>query len=361
MKIGFYHDDLPLPGRKPGGVAVFVHRLARELTSRGHQLTVWTRGPAPADANYRHIRLWPHLRGESRLLRAFGVPLLLNAVDWRDVDILHLHGDDHLMLRRSLPTVRTLYGSAWLEARHATSAKRRVFELIVAAFELLSARLATGCYGLGPGVPAAYRTIGNLDAGVDARAEVTVTRTGAPSILFVGTWEGRKRGRFLHRVFCEQVRPRLPAAELWMVSDHCEAAGGVRCLGALDDRELAQRYRRAWVMCLPSTYEGLGIPYLEAMASGTPILSSPNPGARHVLGPDLAASCMVRDDELGSRLVRLLANQPEREQLAERGLHRVAEFSWDRVVAEHLEAYRRAIADFKGPTTSIAESAGEDE
>jgi glycosyltransferase involved in cell wall biosynthesis len=347
VKIGFYHDDLPVPGRKPGGVAVLVHRLARELSARGHELTFWTRGPAPLDANYRHVRLWPRLQSDSKLLRMFLVPLLHNAVDWRAVDVLHLHGDDFLTLHRPVPTVRTLYGSALLEARHATSLKRRTSQTVIAGLEYLSAKLATSCYGLGPGVPAVYPTTGNLDGGVDIPAEVRLERQGPPAILFVGTWDGRKRGRVLHRVFVEQVRPLVPDAELWMVSDRCEPAEGVRWLGSPDDDQLVALYRRAWMMCLPSVYEGFGIPYLEAMANGLPIVSSPNPGARHVLGEQLAASTLVGDSELGAGMVKLLTEEAVRRQRAEQGRQRVQHFSWDAVVDRHLDAYRLAIESFR--------------
>jgi glycosyltransferase involved in cell wall biosynthesis len=346
MRIGFYHDDLPVPGRKPPGVAIFVHRLARELSARGHQVTLWTRSAAPADANYRHVRLWPHLHSNSKLLRTFLVSLLHNAVNWRDVEVLHFHGDDWLMLDRSLPTVRTLYGSAIFEARHATSSKRRAFQGVIAGLEYLSARLATSCYGIGPGAPAFYPTVGNFDMGVDIPAQVSLEREEQPTILFVGTWAGRKRGELLHRVFLEHVLPRVPAAELWMVSDRCRSATGVRCLGSPSDDELLCLYRRAWVMCHPSTYEGFGIPYLEAMANGVPIVSSPNPGAQYVLGDDLAAASIVPDRELGPALVSLLTDAAARRQRIEQGRRRVSQFSWDAVVERHVEAYRLAVAQF---------------
>jgi phosphatidyl-myo-inositol alpha-mannosyltransferase len=346
MNIGFYHDDLPVPGRKPPGVAVFVHRLARELSARGHRVTMWTRSPAPADTNYRHIRLWPRLQGDSKLLRTFLFPALHNTVDWQDVDVLHLHGDDWLMVHRAVPTVRTLYGSALFEARHATALKRGAYQTVIAGFEYLSARLATSCYGIGPGVPPIYPTVGNFDLGVHVPSELPNERSRRPTILFVGTWAGRKRGRVLHRIFREQVLPSLPDAELWMVSDRCDPAAGVRWLGSPDDAELSRRYRRAWVMCHPSTYEGFGLPYIEAMANGIPIVSSPNPGARYVLGDALAALSIVPDQELGSALVMLLSDEMARRARAEQGRQQVVRFSWAAVVEHHIDAYRLAMAKF---------------
>jgi hypothetical protein len=267
-------------------------------------------------------------------------------VDWRNVEVLHLHGDDWLLFRRPVPTVRTLYGSALLEARYATSLRRRSWQTMIAGLEYLSARLATSCYGLGPGVPGVYPTLGNLDGGIEFPPDVRLEREGPPSILFVGTWQGRKRGSLLHRVFSDHVLLNVPSAELWMVSDRCEPAPGVRWLAAPDDEQLMSLYQRAWVMCLPSTYEGLGLPYLEAMAGGTPVLSSVNPGARHVLGPELAASSLVDDADLGQALVKLLTDEPVRRRQAEQGRQRVQAFSWDAVVEQHLDAYRMAIERF---------------
>ncbi len=47
--------------------------------------------------------------------------------------------------------------------------------------------------------------------------------------------------------------------------------------------KLCELYQRAWILCLPSTYEGFGVPYIEAMASGTVAVASPNPGAKEIL------------------------------------------------------------------------------
>jgi len=110
-----------------------------------------------------------------------------------------------------------------------------------------------------------------------------VTRSEHPSILFVGTFAQRKRGRLLLQAFTDKIHRVMPDAELWAVAeDFPPAAPGVVRLGRLSDDALAERYRQAWVFCLPSSYEGLGIPYIEAMASGLPVVATSNPGARYV-------------------------------------------------------------------------------
>jgi len=111
---------------------------------------------------------------------------------------------------------------------------------------------------------------------------------------------------------------------------------GVRVLGALTSDELADVYRSAWVFCLPSDYEGFGIPYIEAMASGVPVVATPNIGARYVTDEG-AAGLLVPLPEVGRAIAGLLAD-PERRQALERaGRSRVREFDL-RGVVDRYEA-----------------------
>lgn len=336
-----YHGTLPQPGRKPGGVDVFVHRLSEALLARGHHVEVLSHSSPPPGAAYevRHPRL--RAAEKSRVLRQYVASWLLNLESFAGYDVAHFHGDDWFLLRRRLPVVRTFHGSALLEARTASSWRRRIDKRIVFGLELLSARLATGVYGVGLDSHAIYKADGVLPLGVDV-VEAREQRAAKPTIAFIGAWEGRKRGALLHRVFTEEIRPAMPDAELWMVCDDCEPADGVHWMAAPSDEEVSRLLTRAWVFCLPSTYEGFGIPYLEAMAHGVPVVASPNPGARSLLAEG-RYGVIVEDGDIGRRLIELLRSAQLRESMAAAGFDRARQYSWERIAEGYENAYRQAV------------------
>ncbi len=349
MNIALFHGTLPLPDRKPGGVSVAVHRLAEALSDHSQDtVTVFSLTAAPPDANYHHVQL---LSGSDWLLSPPAsyatLPLLLNSVSFDGFDVLHLHGDDWFFLRRPLPTVRTMHGSALHEARFATSLKRRISQRLIYPFEHLSARLATLTLAVGPETAELYDAPHVVGNGVDLDRFVPGDKTSFPSILFVGTWSGRKRGQFLYETFVRHIAPKLQTARLYMVSDQCPPHEQVTHFRHPTDDELAGLYRQSWVFAYPSVYEGFGIPYLEAMASGTPILASDNRGADYVL--EGGACAWIRPDEtFAEGLLTLLTAESVRHHLAEKGLQRVQNFSWPTIARQHRELYKKAIARFHG-------------
>jgi glycosyltransferase involved in cell wall biosynthesis len=291
---------------------------------------------------YRHRPLLPKGFADSQLARLTTVPVMLNWTDTSGLDLLHLHGDDWFYVRRPLPTVRTFHGYAPCEARHGTRLRLRARQLVTYPLEAAASRLATTSYAVTEGSPPPlYRCNGVLPNGVVMPA-TGPAKSEAPSVLFVGTWEGRKRGRFLKEVFERNVLAVEPNAQLWMVSDRCEESPQVRWFEAPSDADLTDLFSRAWAFCLPSTYEGFGIPYIEAMAAGTAVVATPNPGSRMVLEAS-GSGLLVADHELGDALVRVLTEPDLRAGLVDTGRKRAADFDWNRVVAAHESAYRAVL------------------
>ena len=358
MNIALFHVTLPVPNRKPGGVSVAVDRLATALSAHpSDAVTVFSLTPGPAAPAYRHVQLFPDKPWlQTPPTSHVALPLLLNSVSFADFDVLHLHGDDWFFVRRALPTVRTLHGSALHEARFATSNKRRLSQRLLYPLEQLSARLATVTAAVGPETARVYHTPHVVGNGVDLDHFCPGPKSAHPSILFVGTWAGRKRGEMLYDTFTNEIAPRHPTARLYMVSDACPPHDQVVHVQRPSDEALADLYRQAWVFAYPSVYEGFGIPYLEAMASGTPVLCSPNEGAEYVL--DGGRYGWIRSDAaFSSALNDLLVDASARTALATEGRKRARDFTWTNVARHHRQLYETAIDRFSGRPCSSPRSA----
>ncbi len=335
--------SLYLPGSSKIGVGHQVHQFANVMQSRGHRVTVFSPDQPGPDAAYRHHHVDP---GPS--LRTFRFADRLRQQDWSGFDVLHAHGDDYLLHRPLVPGpglpphLRTMHGSCFAEALHIHGVQPRARMAVLGLTEVAASLSAEATVAVSANTCRWYPWIHRvIPCGVDLdrfHPGPPEARHERPTLLFVGTYEQRKRGRLLMEVFADQVRPALPDAQLWMVCSDAPGGPGVEVLGRLSDDELAERYRRAWVFCLPSTYEGFGVPYVEAMASGLPVVASPNPGAREVLDQG-RLGVLADDHELGPRLIELLTSPPRRAELAERGLAAAGQYAWSSVAARYEALY----------------------
>jgi glycosyltransferase involved in cell wall biosynthesis len=114
----------------------------------------------------------------------------------------------------------------------------------------------------------------------------------------------------------------------------------VRFVGAPSDDELPILYSAAVAFAMPSLYEGFGLPVLEAMACGTPVVCSNSSSLPEVAG-DAALLVAPRDvDGWADAITRLLSDEALRAQLSARGMMRAGEFSWARMAGQTYDVYR---------------------
>ncbi|MBV9329076.1 MAG: glycosyltransferase family 4 protein [Chloroflexi bacterium] len=175
-----------------------------------------------------------------------------------------------------------------------------------------------------------------------------------PYALFVGTLEPRKNVPVLLEAFV-QVRRQLDAQLLvvggrgWLdepiFAAHARSGlgGAVRFLGTLDQDDLAALYSRAGVFVLPSVYEGFGLPVLEAMACGAPVVCS-NAGPLPEVAGDAALLLPPEDaGKWAQVIVSVLADARQADGLRQKGFARAATFSWERAALATREVYREAL------------------
>jgi glycosyltransferase involved in cell wall biosynthesis len=175
-----------------------------------------------------------------------------------------------------------------------------------------------------------------------------------PYFLCVGTLEPRKNVPRVLRAFA-RVADALPehilvlvGARGWKCAEVFEEigrpalAGRLRVLDYVPEADLPSLYGHATALVYASLYEGFGFPVVEAMACGTPVLTSRGSSLEEI---GEGAALLVdpqREDAIADGLVALGTDAPLRARLRERGLGRVTEFSWDRTGRETVAAYREA-------------------
>jgi glycosyltransferase involved in cell wall biosynthesis len=136
-----------------------------------------------------------------------------------------------------------------------------------------------------------------------------------------------------------EAREAQPALEASVAS--AGLSSQVRFLGYLPERDVAALYRGAAAVFFPSLFEGFGMPVLEAMASGCPVVCSDATSLPEIAG-GAAVLCQPRDPEaFAEALARVLKDAELRADLKRRGFDRAAMFSWEKFTRETLAVFRR--------------------
>jgi glycosyltransferase involved in cell wall biosynthesis len=173
-----------------------------------------------------------------------------------------------------------------------------------------------------------------------------------PYVFWVGTQEPRKNVPLLVRSFAEAIaRDDLPHLLVlagpsgWLHEDALLMPGAaalgdrLRVLGRVEDRDLFPLYAGAALFALPSRHEGFGLPMVEAMGQGTPVLCTDTPALVEVAG-EAAAVVPPEVDAWTDALGSLLTDHERRRRLAAAGSARAGELTWERCAWATREVYR---------------------
>lgn len=175
---------------------------------------------------------------------------------------------------------------------------------------------------------------------------------GRPFVLYVGTLEPGKNVTRIVRAF-DAIADHFPDHLLvlagdrgWLYEsvfkamDEAVHSDRIKYIGHVSDNEAVALFNLADLFVFPSLYEGFGLPPLEAMACGCPVVTSNRSSIPEVVGDAAMQVNPESEEELAAAMARVLENDSLRLEMSEAGLKRAAQFSWDRCAEETLEVYR---------------------
>lgn len=209
-----------------------------------------------------------------------------------------------------------------------------------------------------PGVDSRFRPDSPADSrNPDSELQGLRERYGVgdePYILSVGTLQPRKNYVRLIEAFSRMkatgesndgtpspMQLLIAGGRGWLYEEILDAADkhdGVRVLGFVDDEDLPALYREAELFAFPSLYEGFGLPVLEAMACGVPVICSNTSSLPEVAGNAALLFDPLDVEELSAAMAHGLEDEALRQRMTERGLAQAARFTWQRSAQQLLDA-----------------------
>ncbi len=199
------------------------------------------------------------------------------------------------------------------------------------------------------GVPASRIRV--IPHGVDTAAPSDLPRENL--VLFVGAIQRRKNIARLVRAF-----ERLPkgwrlalagapdgfgAAEELHAVEQSPRREAIDVLGYVSLAELERLYQRARIFAFPSLDEGFGMPVLEAMAHGVPVITSNRSALPEVAGDAALLVDPADSDAISRAMLNLTSDEALRDELARRGLERARQFTWDSAVERTWDVYQESL------------------
>ncbi len=268
----------------------------------------------------------------------------------------------HLPLLAPIPTVVTIHDLVWCSAPGSMRSSGYLLDrlLMPASLKKADAIIAVSrstrsdIVKYYPEVSERVSVI--LEAPFVAASAIRPSISEVPEILFVGTFEPRKNLERLIKAFatvCKSVdiphRLILAGRTGWKV----DVRELIRQLGVNDrvsvvtpesDDELATYYQRCQFLAMPSLYEGFGLPIVEALSFGKPVITSSVSAMPEVAGDAGLLVDPYSVADIAAALTRMATDHPLRDVLASRARKQAAQFSWDATAHQTLKVLHRVAA-----------------
>ena len=366
LKVAMLCLEWPNEHGHSGGVGRYAFRLAGELSSRVDLTVICFEGGLKLDG----VQFVEIPRTTNRFNRYYLTPLRLWCATWRlSPDLVHSNGDDWpLLLIRNMPLVRIFYGQSIAEAK-SSRGLRRLNHLVLAVFELLAAKMANVKVAIAPDSARAFKCDAVLPpiAGEHPAVDNKIEPSQTPTAVFIGSFNGRKRGWLAERAVKSaeaRMGRKVCLTVIGPVDDAKNWSREVVHVSGASDSEVAACIANSWLLIAPSSYEGFGIPAVEALDGGRAVVATANPGNRYLKdlgGADLPLSAPETDaefiDEVCNRLQKGPALFPVEHDAAMRLLTELREMASVDALVRH---YRSAIESHAGTIVGkIAASAKE--
>ncbi len=299
----------------PGGIYTLLRRLG-------------LRPPVPLDffrTERNRLFFFPNYVGEP-LARSPFVPVIFDFGFLKHPETLE--GRDHLFLKRYVPGTLKKAARVVVISEFVKTELRQAFGVPEEKIVVIR--------------PAVDHRVFRADVPEAARAAVRAKYKLEDGYVFsMGTLEPRKNFPRLIEAYaraarrspaeasaCHRRRERLEEPRDLRESEKPGVEAQVRFLGYVDEADRAPLYRNAAVFALPSLYEGFGMPVLEAMACGTPVVTSPGGALPEVGGEAVIYVDPLDPESIGKGIASVFTRPDLREKLSAAGIARAAEFDW---------------------------------